>query len=74
METLTKGQKQIFKQNCTQLIDWIKLYGLPSSESCFITEYSMAARLRWIKLRPELHEEAKQIDTENILKLKNSKP
>lgn len=71
METLNKEERRVFTKNCTELIDWVKLYGLPSPASCLIPEFTMAARLRGIKARAVLRNEAEIIDTENILKLKN---
>lgn len=64
---LTKKEIKTFTTKCNELLDWVKLYGLPSAESCFVMEIMMSARLRSIKQRPELLNIAKRIDKGGVL-------
>lgn len=66
-KVLTAGEKKTFAKNCNELIEYVRLYGLPSSESCFVIEIMMAARLRSIRQRPELLSEAKKLDKKGII-------
>lgn len=64
---LTSKEIKTFTNNCNELIDYVKTYGLPLESSILIPEFQLACRMRSIKNRPELLIIAKKLDTNRIV-------
>jgi hypothetical protein len=67
IKQLTKREIQVFKANCTDLLEHTRLYGIPKESSRFVIDKMMYYRLKSIKARPELLVIAKELDKQGIL-------
>lgn len=64
---MTPKEIKTFTNNCSQLIEHARMYGIPREESQFVTDKMMAYRLKYIKETPEKLQLAKKIDKAGIL-------
>lgn len=64
---LTKGEMKVFRKNLNELIEHVRLYGIPNDGTHFVIDKMMFYRLNGIKNRPEFLELAKKLDKYNIL-------
>jgi len=63
---LTAKEVKTFTNNCNELLEHIRLYGIPYETSNFVIDKMMAYRLKGIKARPELLKIAKKLDVNGI--------
>jgi hypothetical protein len=64
---MTPKEVKTFTNNCSDLIEHARMYGIPREESHFVIDKMMSYRLKYIKENPEKLQLAKKIDKEGIL-------
>jgi hypothetical protein len=64
---MTTKEKSTFKKNVLELIEHVRLYGVPKEESTFVIDKMMFFRMRAIKNDPEKLELANKLDKNGIL-------
>lgn len=63
---LTAKELRVFTTNCNELLEYIRLYGIPYETDSNVINKMMAYRLKGIKARPKLLQVAKTIDVNGI--------
>jgi len=64
---MTPKEVKTFTNNCSDLIEHARMYGIPRESSHFVIDKMMSYRLKYIKENPEKLQLAKKIDKEGIL-------